>query len=436
MNVRNFNITSGIVTTTIPTVTFSSPSVGTTATGIVGVGVSIVNVVNVGSGYSVSPTLTIPKVTGFAATVGLGISTLNWETTSGSNYTSPTISINPVGGIGTGAVIEADVDGSAPNGLINFRITNVGTGYTIPPIVTITDATGVGAAVTITRMTVSNVVVNNIGSGSTTGISTTDFVVTPIGGVGSGAVFSADGIVPTNVVMTNVGAGYTLANIPVTATFSNPAIGATVGLGVENITITSAGIGYTVLPTLTFSSPTLGIGSTAIGVSTKLGYDQTQLNLGSVYYVQPLTSSTFGISTTSGDSRITLGYGVNSSTTRASIGGTVSQVNITFGGSGYAVNDVLSASNFDSARIDTNVGTGFTFRVNNIVNVFQISDLLVLQTALGGNPNAFVIESGGISDTADLGEYSADISGGLARLRFTPNYVNNDIKFFKTLFRI
>ena len=443
MNVQNFNITVGIATTSIPTVTFSGPSVGTTATGIVGVGVSEISVVNVGSGYSVSPNISIPKVTGFAASVGLGISSLTWQTTAGENYTSPTITIDGVNGIGTGAVIEADVDLNPPNGLINFRITNVGFGYTRPPIVTITDDTGVGAAVTITRMTVSNVVVNTIGSGSTTGISTSDITVSPIGGIGTGAVLAASLIVPTNVVITNVGAGYTLANIPVTATFSNPSIGATVGLGVGIITITSPGIGYTVLPTLTFSTPTLGIGSTATGSSNKLGYDQTALFNGpglggttAVYYVQPLTASTFGISTVSGGSRITLGYQVTPSTTRASIGGTVNTVDITFGGSGYAVDNILTASNFDLPRVDTNVGTGFSFRVNSTVNAFQISDLLVLQTASGGNPNAFVIESNGISDALDLGEFSADISGNNARLRFTPVYANNEIKFFKTLFRI
>ena len=443
MNVQNFNITVGIATTAIPTVTFSSPSVGTTATGIVGVGVSQISVVNVGSGYSVSPTISISKVTGFSGSVGLGISSLNWQTTSGSGYTLPTITINGDGGIGTGAVIEADVDSNAPNGLINFRITNVGLGYTRPPTVSISDATGVGATVTITRMTVSNAVVNNIGRGSTTGISTSDIIVSSVGGIGSGAVLSASLIVPTNVVITNVGSGYTLGNIPVTATFSNPSIGATVGLGVGIVTITSPGIGYTVLPTLTFSSPTLGIGSTATGSSNKLGYDQTALfngpglaNTTAVYYVQPLTSNTFGISTTSGGSRITLGYGVTPSTTRASIGGTVSTVDITFGGSGYAIDNIITASNFDLPRVDTNVGTGFSFRVNSTVNAFQISDLLVLQTASGGNSNAFVIESSGISDTDDLGEFSADISGNNARLRFTPVYANNNIKFFKTLFRM
>jgi len=443
MNVQNFNIDVGIATTTIPTVIISGPSVGTTATGIVGVGVSQITVNNVGSAYTVSPNISIPKVTGFAASVGLGISSLNWQTTTGSGYTLPTISVDGVNGIGTGAIVEADVDSNAPNGLINFRITNVGLGYTRPPIVTITDATGVGAAVTITTMTVSDVVVNNIGSGSTTGISTSDIIVSPIGGIGTGAVMAASLIVPTNVVITNVGSGYTIGNIPVTATFSNPSIAATVGLGVETISITSSGIGYTILPTLTFSSPTLGIGSTADGSSNKLGYDQTALfngpglaNTTAVYYVQPLSANTFGISTISSGPRITLGYGVTPPTTRASIGGTVNNVNITFGGSGYVVDDIITASNFESPKLDTNVGTGFSFRVNSTVNAFQISDLLVLQTASGGNPNAFVVESSGISDASDLGEFSADISGGNTRLRFTPVYANNQIKFFKTLFRI
>ncbi len=442
-SVRDFNVSVGIATTAYPTVAISGPSVGTTATGIVGVGVSEISVISAGAGYTVSPTLTIPKTIGFAASVGLGISSSGWNISGGSDYTSaPTITITGQGGIGTGAAIEADIDADPPNGLINFTITNVGSGYTAPPIVDISGGGGAGASVVITTMIVTDVVVNNIGFGATSQILNSDLIFTPQGGIGTGASARVDIIVPTNVAITNPGSGYTSADIPVTATFSDPSIQATPSLGVDSISLVTTGLGYTTLPTISFSSPTLGIGSTATASSTKLGYDQSALYNGpglggteAVYYVTPLTSTTFSISNSSGGPIIPLGYTIFGSTT-ASIGGTVSNVDITFPGSNYVVDDVLTSTNFDAGRIDTNVGTGFSFRVNQTVSNFQFSDVILLQTANSGNTNAYVIESSGIADVVDLGEFSADISGSNARLRFTPVFPNNTIKFSKTAFTI
>jgi hypothetical protein len=443
MIVQDFDISVGIATTTYPTVTISGPSIGTTATGIVGVGVSQISIVNVGSGYTVSPSISISKVSGFSGSVGLGISDLNWEVSGGSGFTTtPTITITGENSIGIGASIEADVDPIAPNGLINFRITNVGSGYTSPPAVSIT-GDGVGAGVTIATMVVTDVTVNNIGSGSTTIIVPSDIVFSPVGGIGTEASAKVDVIVPTNVVVTNVGSGYTSADFPVIATFSDLSIEATVGLGVELISLVSTGIGYTVFPDITFDSPTLGFGSTATASSTKLGYDLTTLFAGpgigvtsTVYYITPLSTNTFAISQTIGGSLIDLGYSVSLFTTRANVGGKIDGVDITTPGSGYKIDDVLSASSFDTPRIDSNVGVGFSFLVNSTLNNFQISEVLVLQTADSGNQRAYFIENAGISDVVDLGDFETDISGDNARLRFIPKFADNTIKFYRTVFTI
>ena len=438
MSVYGAVITSGITTTIIPTVQFSTPSNGITATGVVGVGVSSITVANVGSGYTVSPQISIPKVTGFASTVGMGISSLNWQVTSGSNYTSPTITVNAIGGIGTGAVVEADVDTNSPNGLINFRVTNPGTGYTTIPEVIINDSTGVGATVTITTLTVSNVTVNNIGSGATTPITTSDIVLTPVNGIGSGATLEVNQIVPTNVIMSNVGSGYTSSDIPVSVTFSNTSIIAEESLGVEAISISSSGIGYTTLPSLIFDSPTIsGLGSTATASSTKLGYDEIVLygTPSAAYYIKPLTSTTFSVSLSSGGTIIPLGYSIPTNTT-VSIGGTVSEINVTYSGSNYALGDILTATNFDSSRIDTNVGVGFSFELIKTINNFQISDLLLLQTAESGNPFAYISENSSIADIENLGYFSADVVDENARLIFTPTFAINEIKYYRTAFVI
>jgi hypothetical protein len=369
---------------------------------------------------------------------------LNWNISGGSGYSSPpTITITGQGGIGTDAAIEADIDADPPNGLINFTITNVGSGYTVPPTVSITGGGGIGAEVLITTMIVTDVTVIDSGFGGSSVITNSDIIIDPIGGIGTGATVSVGKIVPTDVFITNSGSGYTATDLPVTATFSDSNISADVGLGVESISLVTTGLGYTTLPFITFDSPTLSLGVTATATAAKLGYDDIVLYPGpgfgqtvALFYVQPLTANSFGISTTSGGPLITLGYGVRPATTKAAIGGTVSSVDITFAGSNYEVNDVLSAVDFDTEIVDANVGTGFSFRVNKVVDNFQISELLLLQTSGTGNNQAFVIENSGISDTVDLGDFSADIVGGSARLRFTPNYARNEIKFYRTSFVI
>jgi hypothetical protein len=443
MIVKDFDISVGIATTAYPTVLISGPAVGSTATGVVGVGVSEIDITNVGSGYTVSPQILIPKVTNFSGIVGLGISDLNWNINGGSGYSSPpTIEVIGQGGIGTGAVIEADIDADPPNGLINFSITNTGFGYTVTPTVSITGGGGIDAAISITTMIVTDVIVENIGFGATTLITESDIIISPVAGVGTEATAEVTKIIPTNVVITNTGTGYTSADLPVTATFSDSEINAEVSLGVEQISLVTTGLGYTVLPSITFTSPTLGIGSTATALSTKLGYNQTALFNGpgfggteAVYYIRPLTSTTFGVSLSSGGDIISLGYSIPASTV-ASIGGTVSNVNITFPGSNYNADDILTAINFDSTRIDTNTGIGFSFKVNSVVNNFQLSDLILLQTADSGNPNAYVVESSGIADVLNLGDFSADISGQNARLIFNPVFANNTLKYYRTAFVI
>lgn len=442
MNVKDFNILVGVVTTLYPTVTISSPVTGIAATGSVGVGVSEISVVNVGSGYTQSPSITISKLTGFTATAGMGISSSNWQTSGGSGYTTPpTITIVPQGGIGTDAVIEADISADPPSGAINFTIVNPGYGYTVPPTVTLTGGGGVGAAVTIKEMIVTNVDVINIGSNATTPITNSDITVTGVNNIGSGAILSVNKIIPTNVDIVNAGSGYTAFDLPVTATFSDPSITATVGLGVEAITLLTTGIGYTTLPTITFSSPTLGISSVATANATTLGYGPDLIvypgpSLGGTnYYINPINSNSFRISDVkNGDTR-SLGYVIPSGTV-ASVGGFVSMVDITGSGSNYNVDNILTAVNFDSSRSDVNVGTGFSFQVKSVVNNFQISELLMMQTADSGITTSYVIESMGISDSVDLIEFSTDIFGDYARLKITPTYAYNTLKYYKTLFTI
>jgi len=171
MKVTNVTLnTAGIVTNITPAVTYSTPvGTGVTAIGYVGFGISTFTITGVGSAYTSSPTVTYDQTPTSAPVtrVGLGISDSAILITPGSGYDTgtTTITINPVGGIGTGAaMILGSVNGSG--GITDIDITNVGFGYTVPPTVTVTnDSAGVGAAITITRMIVTNIDVDDPGAG-------------------------------------------------------------------------------------------------------------------------------------------------------------------------------------------------------------------------------------------------------------------------------
>jgi hypothetical protein len=114
-------------------------------------------------------------------------------------------------------------------------------------------------------------------------------------------------IIVTNVYITNPGSGYTatdLAASPI-ATFSPVGTSATVGFGVSTISLVNLGIGYTSTASaaITFSSPTIGIASTATATAG-LGYPGILPGPGvnttgntQIYYAIPRTTSFYKIST-------------------------------------------------------------------------------------------------------------------------------------------
>ena len=218
--------------------------------------------------------------------------------------------------------------------------------------------------------------------------------------------------------------------MPVTATFGSLGIGNTVALGVASVTSTT-GLGYTVAPGFTIDAPTVAP-LTGAAFTSVLGYGP-EFNIlpgpgyggTTVYYIEGIDANTFRIATdVSVTDFVELGYNI-SLNPNAYIGGSISTITIIERGSGYANDDVLTANNTD---LSSPVGTGFTFSVNNLIESYQVSDLLLLQSSGSAIEEASVVEYAGIGNIDNLGDYDADISGPNARLKFTPNYAFNTIK--------
>ena len=110
-------------------------------------------------------------------------------------------------------------------------------------------------------------------------------------------------------------------------------------------------------------------------------------------------------------------------------GGSVLSVSLTNSGSGYQVGEIITVNNSFTGP----VGSGFSFTTAGpLIESFQISDVLLLQSVGSASTDAYVIEYAGISNYDSLGDYSADVNGSSARLKFTPNYAYNTIKFTRS----
>ena len=198
-----------------PTVTFSAPASGVTATGtatMTGTGatrrVASVTITNPGSGYT-GPA-TIHFSTGAAAgTVNLASSVASVTITNGgSGYTSAPLVVfgilPPAGGArATGTAHEAAQ-------VVGVTITNQGTGYTSAPTITFTGGGGSGAAATANLLSkVASVTLTAGGSGYS---SAPQVQFVPVDGHGSGA--TATSTISGSVVyvaLNNPGSGYVSA---------------------------------------------------------------------------------------------------------------------------------------------------------------------------------------------------------------------------------
>jgi FtsP/CotA-like multicopper oxidase with cupredoxin domain len=203
--------------TSAPTIAFTPPLSGITATAVASLSpaaVGPVTVANGGSGYTTAPTVAF---TGGGGTGAAGVATLSATgsvktitlNSGGSGYlAAPTISFT--GGGGTGAAATATVRTSGSRNVTAVTLTNGGSGYTSAPTVVITPVNGgSGAAATTTLgRAVASVTVTN-GGANYTSAPTVAFS----GGAGTGAAATA-ALAPRTVAsltLTNPGSGYTAA---------------------------------------------------------------------------------------------------------------------------------------------------------------------------------------------------------------------------------
>ena len=222
-------------------------------------------------------------------------------------------------------------------------ITNPGSGYTDPPVVTVSapdNPNGVQATILASISNAAGTITNiNITAGGT-GYTTFPTVTiapppTPYGVQATAIVSTITSGAISSISITNPGSGYTTAP---TITFSSGAAAATAVVGsglVTALTVTEAGTGYTTAPTITFSG---GGGSGAAAIAGPLTFKTgtvgvTVTNGGAGYASAP----TVTISPPTGG-------GTTAQATAIVFGGAVESIIVTNPGSGYTTTPTVTFS--------------------------------------------------------------------------------------------
>jgi FtsP/CotA-like multicopper oxidase with cupredoxin domain len=319
-----------------------------------------------------------------AATVVNGTVTAVSVVSGGNGYTSGTTTVSLSGGSGAGAIATATVTGIVSS----IAVTNGGTGYTAAPAVTIA-GTGTGATATaIVSGVVTNVPLYTGGTGYTAPI------VSITGGGGTGATASAIGQVEA-VVFGNAGTGYVAPVVTFTGGGATTQATATATLngtgGVIGIAITSPGSGYATAPAVAITDATgPGTGATATATLKLTGLVVTAAGNGYTFNPNLVITDTgagtgaTGIATITTDtvssiaiSNAGTGYtgtptvtiapptAGTTATATATTTGTVSAINLTAGGAGYATGGIRK---FVDSLPGLNTGgtTGGTTGINDL----------------------------------------------------------------------
>jgi hypothetical protein len=253
--------------------------------------------------------------------------------------------------------------------ITNIGITNPGSGYTQPPLVTIsapnqtngTQATAI-AFISNAAGTITNITINGGGTGFTAFPTLTIDPPTSSTGTQAQAVvtaLSANAIVAVQI--TNPGYGYTATpNITVSGGGGSGAnLTATLGSGlVSSISVTNAGSGYTSTPNVTISG---GGGNNATAVAGYLSFANGTVGV-------TITNGGTGYTSTPNVS-ISGGGGNNAAATAIIAGGSVVGVVMTNPGSGYTSNPSVTISGGGGNGATATAAA--TTKANNGLETFQ-----------------------------------------------------------------
>jgi hypothetical protein len=272
MGVSSINVqTAGSGYVVPPVVTISSPSsTGQTAMARATLNAGSVDgfvIEKTGYGYTSIPTVTLSNGTGATGEAFLIPTTLNSVSmiSPGTGYTYATVTAS-----GGGASVDATLLANIVGGQItSIDVLTPGVGYTGTPTITIVgNGNGAQTSAVLTATPLANIIVTNSGSGYNVPPKVT------IDGLAT-AVSLLNGTGVDNIVVDNIGDNYVsdpiIYLIPGTyqpITPIPPVLVPIRAYSVASISLTDTGQGYSSVPSVTLSAPFFAVGTTATAVAT------------------------------------------------------------------------------------------------------------------------------------------------------------------------
>lgn len=353
--VTNVKINTPSIHSSIPTVLFKPPiGAGNSATGLVGFGISTITVTNSGSDYISIPTASISQSALTPASIGISsivitnlrMSTIGFGYTSG-NY--PTINFTNQGnGTGLAATVSS-------LGVSNIFQINPGAAYTTPPLLTASSpSAGINTATLNCTLGISTFNISNPGAGYTVSPNITFSGITGFSGfdgyVGLGLTSSGITFFP--------GSGYggvpTVTVNPVNGIGTGAQLSLTVsGNNLTGIVVVNPGFGYTVPPTIVFSGGNPAV-SAAATVTSMVVRNVVVNNTG------------FGATITVPVVNIIPKDGVTGSGALASASMGIGTVNVTNFGSGYNLPPSITVTSVGGVGSGASVIAGLGVTSSNI----------------------------------------------------------------------
>ncbi len=180
--------------------------------------------------------------------------------------------------------------------------------------------------------------------------------------------------------------------------------------------------GNTIATNTTFNSTYFNVNSNvAINGASHTVAGNVNVDSGTLFV--DATNNRVGINTATPNTQLAVNGSIAMSGSLSVAGVFMSSNSVVLAGTAQAVIDTFPVATYRSGKYTISITDGTS------PAVFQTSEALIMHDGT----NSFITEYAVLRNGGTLGTFASDVSGGNARLLFTPSVANSTVKFSKTL---